>query len=76
MDFLHEVYDEMPISAQIVSVADVYDALTGKRCYKDDFSHEKAMRMILAGECGAFNPILLECLTDIQDFLKNMEKEN
>lgn len=62
--------DEIPISAQLVSVADVYDALTSERCYKKAFSHEKAIQMILAGECGQFNPMLLECLTDIQDELK------
>ena len=44
----------------------MYDALTSERCYKKAFSHETAMRMILNGECGAFNPLLLECLTDIQ----------
>lgn len=55
-----------PISAQIVSLTDVYDALTSERCYKKAFSHETAMRMILNGDCGAFNPLLLECLTDIQ----------
>ena len=58
--------NDIPISAQIVSLADVYDALTSERCYKEAFSHETAMRMILNGECGAFNPLLLECLTDIQ----------
>ena len=58
--------EEIPISAQVVSVADVYDALTSERVYKKAFSHEKAMEMILAGECGTFNPLLLECLQDIQ----------
>ena len=58
--------NDIPISAQIVSLADVYDALTSERCCKKAFSHETAMRMILNGECGAFNPLLLECLTDIQ----------
>ena len=58
--------DEIPIAAQLVSLADVYDALTSERCYKEAFSHETAMRMILNGECGAFNPLLLECLTDLQ----------
>lgn len=54
--------EEIPIVAQVVSVADVYDALTSERVYKKAFSHEKAMEMILAGECGTFNPLLLECL--------------
>ena len=62
--------DEIPISAQLVSLADVYDALTSERCYKKAFSHEKAVQMILNGECGAFNPLLLQCLTDIQADLK------
>ena len=57
--------DEIPISAQIVALADVYDALTSKRCYKDSFSHEKAVDMILAGQCGAFNPLLLDCLREL-----------
>lgn len=50
---------DIPISAQVVSVDDVYDALTSDRVYKRAFSHEKAMQMILDGECGQFNPVLL-----------------
>ena len=57
--------DEIPISAQIVALADVHDALTSKRCYKDSFSHEKAVQMILDGQCGAFNPLLIECLQEL-----------
>lgn len=59
--------DEIPISAQVVSVADVYDALVNERVYKKAITHEKAIEMILNGECGVFNPILLECLVDIKD---------
>lgn len=62
--------DEIPISAQIVSLADVYDALTSERVYKKAFSHEKTMEMIQAGQCGVFNPILIECLVDIQEDVK------
>ena len=62
--------DAIPISAQLVALADVYDALTSERCYKKAFSHEKAVQMILNGECGAFNPLLLQCLTDVQTDLK------
>lgn len=62
--------EEIPIAAQVVSLADVYDALTAKRVYKPAFSHEKAMEMILHGECGAFNPLLLECLEESQEQLK------
>ena len=59
--------EEIPISAQVVSLADVYDALVSDRVYKKAYSHEKAMEMILNGECGMFNPLLLECLVEIQD---------
>lgn len=62
--------EEIPIAAQVVSLADVYDALSSERVYKKAFSHEKTMEMILAGECGQFNPLLLECLVEIQDKLK------
>ena len=64
------VGDEIPISAQLVSIADVYDALTSERVYKKAFSHEKAMQMIREGECGAFNPLLLSCLEEIADELQ------
>ena len=66
------VGEEIPISAQVVSLADAYDALISDRVYKKAYSHEQAMKMILNGECGAFNPVLLECLTDIQDHLKEV----
>lgn len=56
--------EEIPISAQIVAIADVYDALTSERCYKKAYDHTTAINMILNGECGAFNPLLLECLTE------------
>ena len=59
--------EEIPISAQVVSLADVYDVLVSDRVYKKAYSHEKAMEMILNGECGMFNPLLLECLVEIQD---------
>lgn len=62
--------EEIPISAQVVALADVYDALISDRVYKKAYSHEKAVEMILNGECGTFNPLLLECLKDIQGRLK------
>ena len=62
--------EEIPVSAQVVALADVYDALTSERCYKDAYSHEKAIEMILVGQCGAFNPLMLECLLDISSSLK------
>lgn len=68
--------DDIPISAQVVSLADVYDALTSERCYKKAFSHETAIAMILDGQCGAFNPLLLECLTDIAETLQAEIRNN
>ncbi len=63
--------EEIPISAQIVSLADVYDALTSERVYKRAYTHVEAMRMILNGECGTFNPLLLECLKESQDVIQS-----
>ena len=60
---------EQTMFTRILHVADVYDALTSERCYKKAYSHEKAMEMIENGECGAFNPLLLECLEDIHEQL-------
>ena len=62
--------EQIPIAAQVVTLADVYDALTSKRCYKDAYDHETALNMILAGECGAFNPLLLKCLQEIAPRLR------
>lgn len=59
--------DEIPIAAQVVSVADVYDALTSVRVYKDAIPHQEAIQMILDGKCGQFNPLLLDCLLEVQD---------
>lgn len=64
------VGDEIPISAQIVSLADVYDALISERAYKKSFTHERAIEMILGGECGTFNPILIECFMEIEQKIK------
>ena len=61
--------DDIPIAAQLVSLADVYDALTSERCYKKAFSHEKAVEMILGGKCGVFNPILMNCFENLKDEL-------
>lgn len=66
--------DEIPISAQIVAMADVYDALISPRVYKPAFSHDEAIRMIVNGECGVFNPILLECLVDSADTIQEKIK--
>lgn len=65
------VGDDIPISAQVVSIADVYDALTSERCYKKAFSHEKALEMINNNECGVFNPMILKSLNAAADEIKN-----
>ena len=59
--------DEIPIWAQATSLADVFDALTSKRVYKDSYTHDEAIKMILDGKCGVFNPKLLDCLGSIKD---------
>ena len=59
--------DDIPICAQVVGLADVYDALTTKRVYKDAYTFETAVNMILNGECGAFSPKLLECFKHVTD---------
>ena len=59
--------NQIPIAAQVVSVADVYDALTSVRVYKDAIPHKEAIQMILDGKCGTFNPLLLDCLLEVQD---------
>ena len=64
--------EEIPISAQVVSIADVYDALTSERCYKKAFDHDTAIKMILDGQCGQFNPILLKCLKELSPWFFKM----
>lgn len=66
--------DEIPISAQVVSIADVYDALVSERVYKKALPHETAIKMINNGECGMFNPILLDCMMSIQEEIKERFK--
>lgn len=64
--------NEISVWAQIVSLADVYDALTSKRVYKDAFDAETAISMIQNGECGTFNPYLLECFMEVEPELRKM----
>lgn len=68
----HLIENEIPISAQVVSIADVYDALTSNRVYKPAYSHEEALAMIHRGDCGSFNPRLLLCLDQVQIQLKHL----
>lgn len=63
--------DEIPIAAQVVSLADVYDALTSERCYKAAYPPEQAVQMIVDGQCGVFNPLLLDCLSGVLNRLKD-----
>ena len=64
--------EEIPNSAQVVSIVDVYDALTSERCYKKAFEHDTAIQMIMDGQCGQFNPILLKCLKELSLQLSKM----
>ena len=66
--------DQIPIAAQVVSLVDVYDALTSERVYKKAIPHDETIRMILDGQCGQFNPLLLECLLDVQDRVRSVEE--
>ncbi len=59
--------EEIPIWAQIVSVADVFDALISERVYKAAYTPEKALEMICGGECGEFNPLIIQCLLKSKD---------
>ena len=79
----HERYDgtgypdklvgsEIPLSAQIVSIADVYDELVNERLYKDAISKEEAFHMIVSGECGTFSPILLQCFRNVKHDLESV----
>lgn len=68
--------DDIPIAAQAVSLADVYDALTAERCYKKPFSHETAIEMISKGECGQFNPLLLTCMLNRAEEMRLVKEGN
>jgi putative two-component system response regulator len=68
--------DDIPISAQLVSIADVYDALVNERVYKDAFSKDQAFQMITQGECGVFSPKLLEAFRKVRhEFESLVEKQ-
>lgn len=67
--------NNIPICAQVVSIADCYDALTTERVYKKAVSHSKAFNMIMNGECGEFSPRLLECFKAVSDEFARLAKE-
>ncbi len=64
--------DEIPLWAQVVSLADVYDALVSKRCYKSPCSYDEAVQMIVNGECGSFNPVLLESFLQVEPKIRTL----
>ena len=68
--------EAIPLSAQLVSIADVYDALVSERCYKDAFSPSQAYEMIVNGECGQFNPKLIECFKNLKEKFETFEPDN
>lgn len=73
------VGDEIPITAQIVSVADVYDALVSDRCYRKAFDYKTAYEMVTSGKCGVFNPRIMQCmeaaLPEIEEYSKRCKEE-
>lgn len=66
--------EEIPLSAQLVSVADVYDALVSKRVYKDAYSPEDSYNMIMAGECGTFSSQILDCFEDAKEEFEKLAR--
>ena len=68
----HLVGDEISLWAQIVALADVYDALSCKRIYKDAYPQEKVISMIVGGECGAFNPLIISRFLAVEDELRQL----
>ncbi len=72
----HLVGDDIPLTAQIVSIADVYDALVSPRVYKPPFSHDETVKMIREGQCGQFNPMLLEYFNGIAPIIENLYTQN
>lgn len=67
--------DDIPIEAQIVSVADVYDALISERCYKKAFTKEQAFGMITNGECGTFSPKLMDCFQSVRETMEAVSRK-
>ena len=67
--------EDIPIAAQVVALADAYDALVSKRAYKESLSQAEAFDMLQRGECGAFQPLLLECLIESKDEIQRKYDE-
>ena len=67
--------ENIPISARILALADVYDALTSQRCYKDAFDHEHCQRIILEGKGNHFDPLIVDAYLEIEDEFLRVRKE-
>jgi putative two-component system response regulator len=63
--------DEISIPAQVVALADVYDALVSKRVYKDALDFDTAKNLILSGKCGTFNPKILKCFLSAEPLIRS-----
>lgn len=68
--------EEIPVSAQLVSIADVYDALVTENAYREAFSPDDAFHMIISGKCGVFSPKLLECFRNAHDSFRSVMQEH
>ena len=67
--------EDIPLSAQLVSVADVYDALVNERCYKDAYSPQDAYPMLINGECGVFSTTLMEAFRKVTKQFEELAKK-
>ena len=65
----------IPLSARILALGDVYDALTSKRCYKDAFSHEKSLNIILEGDGSHFDPDVVVAFRETESEFMRIRKE-
>ena len=68
--------DDIPLEAQIVSIADIYDALVSVRVYKAAYSYDEAYNMILNGECGQFSEMMMDCFKAVKDDFEALARKN
>lgn len=67
--------EEIPVSARIMALTDVYDALTTSRCYKEAFSHENAREIIIEGKGTHFDPKVVACFQRTEDDFVKVRNE-
>ncbi len=67
--------EEISIPAQVVSIADAYDALVNTRAYKKSYNHDTAVEMLKNGECGVFSPKLMECFLQEEQNLRKLYED-